>query len=124
VPLANRVIRVDPQPNEDGDSVIAVMLGDGSTFDAAIDLAGAQKLVEILQRQLVLWAHKSARNLSLPQFDVTDAVIGHQGPEAALILTTTQIGAVAFRMSDEILKKVDSEIDRVVTYTSGPQTKQ
>lgn len=123
MPLANRVIGVDPEPDEDGDNVIEVMLGDGSRFDAAIDLGTAQTLVEILQRRLILWAHKSAKNL-FPHYEIIDANVVHAGPEAQLILTTSEIGAVALRMSDEIQKKVQQEIGRVLTYRSGPQTKQ
>jgi hypothetical protein len=92
MPLTSRVTSILPEPNEDGDNVIGIKLGDGSAFDVAIDLGAAQKLVEILQRRLVRWASESAKSLSLPQYDVTDAAIAHRGPEVALILTTTQNG--------------------------------
>jgi len=124
VPLVNRVIGVDPQPNEDGDNVIEVMLGDGNRFDAAIDLGTAQTLVEILQQRLVLWAHKSARNLRFPHYEIIDANVVHAGLEAQLTLTTSQIGAVGLRMSNDVLKKVQQEIGRVLTYRSRPRTQQ
>ena len=124
MPLANRVIGVDPKPNEDGDNVIKVILGDESRFDVAIDLGAAQMLVEILQRRLVLWAHKSAKNLRLPQFAITEIDVSHKGPDAQLMVTTSQIGVVVAVMSDELLRKARQETDRVLTYRSGPQTKQ
>jgi hypothetical protein len=48
----NRVTSILPEPNADGDNVIGITLGDGSTFDVAIDSAAAQTLVKILQRRL------------------------------------------------------------------------
>ena len=120
----NRVIAVDREPNEDGDNVIEVMLGDGSRFDASIDLGAAQKLVEILQQRLVRWGHESARNLRFPEYEIIDANVLHQGPAAQLTLTTTQIGAVALLMSDDVLRKTRHELDRVLTYRSGPQKMQ
>jgi hypothetical protein len=123
MPLTSRVTSILPEPNEDGDNVIGIKLGDGSAFDVAIDLGAAQKLVEILQRRLVRWASESAKSLSLPQYDVTDAAIAHRGPEVALILTTTQMGHQAFRMPNELVKKVHREIGRVVTYGFGSKAK-
>jgi hypothetical protein len=119
----NKVTSLLADPNEDGDNVIGITLGDGSTFDAVIDLAAAQTLVEILQRRLVRWAHESAKNLVLPEFDVTDIGIAHQGPGVALMVTTAQMGHVAFRMPGELVKKAHQEIGRVVTYGSGSKAK-
>jgi hypothetical protein len=48
----NRVTSILPEPNADGDNVIGITLGDGSTFDVTIDSTAAQTLVEILQRRL------------------------------------------------------------------------
>jgi hypothetical protein len=62
MPPTNRVTSILPEPNQDGDNVIGITLGDGSTFDVAIDLGAAQQLVEILQRRLVRWADESAKN--------------------------------------------------------------
>lgn len=119
----NKVTSVLDTPNEDGDNVIGITLGDGSTFDAVIDLPAAQGLVEILQRRLVRWASKSVKNLSLPQFDVLDVAIAHRGPEVALLVSTAQMGQVSFRMPNELAKKAHRELGRVVTYGSGSPTK-
>jgi hypothetical protein len=119
----NKVTSLLPDPNENGDNVIGITLGDGSTFDAVIDLAAAQILVEILQRRLVRWAHESAKNLVLPEFDVTDVGIAHQGPGVALMVTTAQMGHVAFRMSNELVNKAYHEIGRVATYSSAPKSR-
>jgi len=120
----NRVTSILPEPNQEGDNVIGITLGDGSTFDAVINPAAAQVLVEILQRRLILLAHESAENLSFPEYEIIDANVLHQGPAAQLTLTTSQIGAVALRMSDDVLQKAQREIGRVVTYRSGPRTRQ
>ena len=120
----NKVTSILPEPNEEGDNVIGITLGDGSTFDVTIDLGAAQELVEILQRRLVHWASESARNLSLPEFEVIDAAVSHAGPATQLMVSTTQIGSLVLRMPDEVLRKARDEIDRVLTYRSGPQTKQ
>ena len=69
-------------------------------------------------------AHETAKNLRLPQAEVVDASVAHAGPAAQLILTTIQIGSLTLLMSDDVLQKVRQEIGRVVTYRSGPQTKQ
>jgi hypothetical protein len=122
--MANRVTSILPEPNKDGDNVIGITLGDGSTFDAVIDLSGAQKLVEILQRRLVLWASESAKNLRFPQTDVIDVDVAHKGPGAQLMVTTSQIGSLVLLMRDDVLRKALLEIGRVLTYRSGPQTKQ
>jgi hypothetical protein len=124
VTLANRVTSVLSEPNKDGDNVIGITLGDGSAFDVTIDLESSQQLVEILQRRLVLWAHESAKNLRYPEYEVIDAGVAHQGPGTQLTVTTSQIGAVVLRMPDDVLRKAQQEIGRVVTYRSGPQTKQ
>jgi hypothetical protein len=118
------VTSVLAEPNKDGDNVIGITLGDGSTFDAVIDLGAAQQLVETLQRRLILWADESAKNLRFPQLEVTDAHVAHQGPAAQLILTTSQMGSLVLLMPDEVLRKAQREIDRVVTLRSGPKTKQ
>jgi hypothetical protein len=122
--MANRVTAIIDKPNQDGDNVIEITLGDGSTFSAVIDLAAAQVLVEILQQRLVRWGHESARNLRFPEYEIIDANVLHQGPAAQLTLTTTQIGAVALLMSDDVLRKTRHELDRVLTYRSGPQKMQ
>jgi hypothetical protein len=62
----NRVTSILPEPNKEGDNVIGITLGDGSTFDVTIDLGAAQVLVEILQR---LTRHE-ARALMFPRFPV------------------------------------------------------
>jgi hypothetical protein len=54
----NKVTPYCRSPNKNGDSVIGITLGDGSTCDAVIDPATAQLLVEILQRRLLLLAHE------------------------------------------------------------------
>jgi len=122
--LTSRVTSILPEPNEDGDNVIGITLGDGSTFDVAIDPAAAQRLVEILQRRLILLAHEAAKNLRFPEYKIIDANVLHRGPAAQLTLTTSQIGAVALLMSDVVLQKMQQEVGRVVAYRSGPQTKQ
>ena len=38
----NRVTSIHETPNEDGNNVVGIELGDGSTFDAVIDLPVAQ----------------------------------------------------------------------------------
>ena len=119
----NRVTSVQNKPNEDGDNVIGITLGDGSEFEAAIDLPAAQGLVEILQQRLVRWASESVKNLSLPSFDVLDVAIAHRGPEVALLVSTAQMGQVAFRMPNELVRKMHQELGRAVTYGSGPQSK-
>jgi hypothetical protein len=119
----NRATSVQNKPNEDGDNVIGITLGDGSEFDAVIDLPAAQVLVEILQQRLVRWASESVKNLSLPSFDVLDVAIAHRGPEVALLVSTAQMGQVTFRMPNELVRKMHQELGRAVTYGSGPQSK-
>ena len=98
-------------------------MSDGRTIDAAIDLAAAQTLVEILQQRLVRWAHESAQNLRLPQIEAIDAGVVHEGPGAQLMVSTSQMGYLVLRMHDDVLRKAQHELDRVVTYRSGPQSK-
>jgi hypothetical protein len=121
--LKNRVTSILPESNSDGDNVIGITLGDGSTFDVAIDLGAAQQLVEILQRRLVRWANESAQNLRFPQLEVIDADVAHQGPGAKLMVSTSQVGCLVLLMSDNVLRKAQQEIGRVLTYRSGPQSK-
>ena len=104
----NRVIAVDREPNEDGDNVIEVMLGDGSRFDASIDLGAAQKLVEILQQRLVRWASESATGVS------------HAGQEAQLMVSTTQMGWLVLQMTEEVLQKAKDDLDRVLPWRGSP----
>ena len=119
----HRVTAIDDQPDDDGDNVIQITMSDGRTVDAVIDLAAAQTLVQILQRRLVRWADESVKNFRLPQLEVIDAGVAHEGPGAQLMVSTSQIGSVVLRMSDDILRKAQQEIGRVVTYRSGPQSK-
>jgi hypothetical protein len=120
----NRVTSILPEPNNEGDNVIGITLGDGSTFDLTIDLAAAQSLVEILQQRLVRWASESVKDLRFPMVDVIAVDVSHKGPEAQLMVSTTQIGSLVLRMPDDVLRKAQQEIGRVVTYRSGPQTRQ
>ena len=122
--MANRVTAIIDNPNQDGDNVIEITLGDGSTFPAAIDLSAAQVLVGILQQRLVRWAHESAKTLRFPEYQIVDAAVAHEGPGAQLMVTTSQIGFVVLSMSDEVLLKAQREIGRVVTYRSAPQKMQ
>src|SRR5262249_23219155 len=122
--MANRVTAIIDKPNQDGDNVIEITLGDGSTFPAVIDLGAAQVLVEILQQRLVLWAHESAKNLAFPQLDVIDVDIAHEGPGAQLMVSSAQTGRWVLVMTDEVLRKAQHELGRVSTWRFGPQTKQ
>ena len=70
----NRVTSIHETPNEDGNNVVGIELGDGSTFDAVIDLPVAQLLVEILQRRLVQW-HTNQRK-TLPFRASTFQILG------------------------------------------------
>jgi hypothetical protein len=116
----NRVIAVDREPNEDGDNVIEVILGDGSRFDASIDLGAAQKLVEILQQRLVRWASESAKNLRFPQLEVIDTGVSHAGQEAQLMVSTTQMGWLVLQMTEEVLQKAKDDLDRVLPWRGSP----
>ena len=119
----NKVTAIDDEPDSDGNNVIQITMSDGRTIDAAIDLAAAQTLVEILQRRLVRWADESAKNLRLPGIKVIDAGVAHEGPGAQLMVSTSQMGYLILAMADDVLKKAQSEIGRVVTFRSGPQSK-
>jgi hypothetical protein len=119
----NKVTAIDDEPDSDGNNVIQITMSDGRTIDAAIDLAAAQTLVQILQRRLVRWADESAKSLRLPQIEVIDAGVAHQGPGAQLMVSTSQMGYLVLAMADEVLRKAQSEIGRVVTFRSGPQSK-
>jgi hypothetical protein len=119
----NKVISIDSEPDGDGNNVIQVTMSDGRNIDVRIDLSAAQTLVEILQRRLVHWAHESAQNLRLPQIEVIDASVAHEGPGAQLMVSTSQMGYLVLRMHDDVLRKAQHELDRVVTYRSGPQSK-
>jgi hypothetical protein len=120
----NRVTYILPEPNADGNNVIGITLGDESTFDVTIDSAAAQTLVEILQRRLVRLAQESAKNLSFPQFDVSDVGVAHKGPAAQLMVSIAQSGWWVLRMPDDVLQKAQREIGRLVTWRFGSPTKQ
>jgi hypothetical protein len=119
----NRVTSILPEPNQDGDNVIGITLGDGSTFDVTIDLEWSQRLVETLQQRLVRWADESVKNLSFPQLEIIDAGVAHAGPVAQLMVSSAQTGYWVLLMTDDVLRKAQQEIDRLVTYRSGPQSR-
>jgi len=75
----NRVTAVDSEPNEDGDNTMQVTCADGTAIDVTIDLGAAQKLVEILQRRLIHWAHEAGENLRFPQSEVIDVAVSRLG---------------------------------------------
>jgi hypothetical protein len=118
---ANRVTGIDYKPNANGDQIIEITCADGHILDAAIDLAAAQTLVEILQRRLVHWAHENAKNLSLPQVDVSHVDLAHKGPASQLMVTTERMGILVLQMQDDLLRKARSEIDRALTLRSPSQ---
>jgi len=119
----NRVTAVDLEPNEDGDNTMQVTCADGSTIDVTIDVLAAQKLVEILQRRLVHWAHEASKNLRLPKSEVIDVALSNtsQGPQ--LMVSTAQTGWWVLVMSDAVVRKARRELDRVSTTRFDPQTK-
>jgi len=96
---------------------------DGSTIDVTIDVLAAQKLVEILQRRLVHWAHEASKNLRLPKSEVIDVALSNtsQGPQ--LMVSTAQTGWWVLVMSDAVVRKARRELDRVSTTRFDPQTK-
>jgi len=114
----NRVTGIDNRFDSDGDNIIEITCTDATKIDVAIDLAAAQVLVEILQKRLVLWAHQYVKNLALPQIDVVQVDLAHQGRDAQLMVTTDQIGTLVLRMSDDNLRKARREIDRALSYRS------
>jgi hypothetical protein len=116
--MTNRVTAVERRANAAGDQIIEVTCSDGAKIDVAIDLAAAQTLVQYLQEQLVEWAHKSAKNLNLPQLDVTRVDMAHQGGAAELMVSTAQMGRMVLRVSDDMLRHAQKEIDRVLQYRS------
>jgi len=120
----NRVTAVDPEPNKEGDSRIEITCANGSIIDVAIDVATAQFLVAILQQQLVRWAHESAKNLRFPELEVIDVDVAHAGPGAQLMVSNAQTGRWVLQMSDDVLRKAQLELRRVLTWRFGPQSKQ
>lgn len=120
----NRVTAVESETNKDGDNTMQVTCADGTPIDVTIDLGAAQKLVEILQRRLVHWAHEAPENLRFPQAEVIDVAVTRPGQGSQLMVSTTQIGWWVLIMSDDALRKTQREVDRLSTWRFGPQTKQ
>jgi len=120
----NRVTAVDSEPNEDGDNTMQVTCADGTAIDVTIDLGAAQKLVEILQRRLIHWAHEARENLRFPQSEVIDVAVSRPGQGSQLMVSTTQIGWWMLLMSDDVLRKAQRELDRLSGWRFGPQAKQ
>jgi hypothetical protein len=116
----NRVTAVDSEPNEDGDNTMQVTCADGTAIDVTIDLGAAQKLVEILQRRLIHWAHEARENLRFPQSEVIDVAVSRPGQGSQLMVSTTQIGWWMLLMSDDVLRKAQRELDRLSGWRFGP----
>jgi|RhiMetdeSRZDD1v2_1073273.scaffolds.fasta_scaffold571850_3 hypothetical protein len=118
----NTVTAIDRGLDANGDQKIEVTCADGKVIEVAIDLDTAQVLVQVLQDQLVDWAHKSAKDLSLAELSVSRMDVAHQGMDAQLVATMPQIGVVVLLMSDDTLRQTRHEIDRVLAYRSTPTT--
>jgi hypothetical protein len=119
-----KVTGIAAKAERDGANVIEITQPNGETLEASIDLETAQTIVRILQPRLVAWADNAVRNLALPQLDVNDFDVAHAGHAAELMAHTDQLGVLVLRMKDATLKKCAHEIDRVLTYRSGPPVKQ
>lgn len=62
------------------------------------------------------------QNARLPMLTAKSIGLAHQGQETALMVSTSQMGSVVLLASDDVLLKLRSEIDRVLTFRSGPAT--
>jgi hypothetical protein len=114
-----KVTGVASAPETDGGHVIQVASASGEITDVLIPVELAAVVVHILQPGVLERACLTAQNLSLPRVDVHRFDVVHEGRNAELMARIEQMGFVVLGASDDALRHLRSEIDRVLTYRSA-----
>lgn len=102
-----------PEPN--GDHIVQVVLESGETIEATLSPDFAVVLVHVLQPGIVERADKLAESLSLPMLDVHRYSLAHGRDSSELMAHIEQMGTLILRSSDETLRGLRKEVDRLLS---------
>jgi len=113
-----RIAGIKPVPESDGSHVIQVADPSGGQFDVLLSPDEVSRLASALQSTAML--HRAGRAQRLIQLRLLDAVLGFQGEEVALLLSTDQVGTLALHVDEWRLRRLEQEIrDALVFLMNG-----
>ena len=117
------ITEIKPEAEPDGGHMIKVADFGGEPFEVWIRPDQIAQLIKVLQEGEITRAMATVDTARFPELTVETVDLAHQGPETALLVSTTQTGSLVLRMSEEVQNKLRSELDRLMTYrTTTPGT--
>jgi hypothetical protein len=115
---SGRVVGIANKPERDGAHVLEIKLRSGEVILATIEADMARAIVHVLHPAIAEEAARLAQKMSLPQIDVVRFDAVHQGSDAQLTASTTQMGPVVLRASLEVLYGLQAQVERVLKMRS------
>ena len=106
-------IKDDPEP--DGSHIIVVESPSGDVFPIRIEPGQIGDLIATLQRAAIDTAMRNTESRRFPSPTVSRIGLAHAGPETGLMVSTVETGSWVFRLDDEALHNLRSEIDRALS---------
>jgi hypothetical protein len=88
---------------------------DGEKFPVTIPLNRLEQLIEDFQKAAILRSAKMIQNVRVPELTLTGVRFANQGQSCELMVSTSQIGTAILKASDDLLRSMKTEIDRVLS---------
>jgi hypothetical protein len=77
------------------------------------------KLINAFQHSVIERAASEVQNVPLLQLSLFAVQTAHKGPECELMVSSHEFGAMAVQASDDLLRAMKIEIDKVLTFRKG-----
>src|SRR3990167_1141842 len=123
VPLS--VIAVAPQSEADGSQMIIVSPDRGITkIEVSVPLPKLEELVAQFQQAAIHRAIEAVRNVALPTLHAYSIQTAHAAQSSQLLLSTDELGAVVIEASDNLLRHLKLEVDKVLSFRGGSSKRQ
>lgn len=116
-----KVVEYAEQINPDGSYNVIALDGD-RRIEVQFDANAMQQVCSTFQISAIQHASELAKNVPAPIFEARAVNAAHRGVESQLMVSTLQIGSFVLQASNQFLQHMKQEIDRVLTYRSGPTT--
>lgn len=106
-------IGIKDNPEPDGSHMVKIMTPDGATHELRFDLVQVHHFLKVVQEGLLTNTLERGGTQKLPILTLSDVLLAHGHDSVQLLGSTDQIGYAVLLASDDLLKKVRSEIDRL-----------
>jgi hypothetical protein len=108
----------------DGSHPIYIALEPGADpIEVNVPLEHVEQLVQRFQLAAFRRIQVAVQNAALPTLHAYGVQTAHAGPDTQLMVATEETAAVVVEASDDLLRHMKIEIDRVLSFRSGSASK-